>query len=257
MASLGQLTAGIAHEIKNPLNFVNNFAQLCTELADELADELTAHHQEMPEALAGSFEELLSDIRLNCQKIQEHGRRADGIVRAMMQHARGGEGERRSVDVNGLLEEYVNLAYHGMRASTPEFNVVIERDYDAAVGLVEMVPQEVGRVLINLFNNAFYAIHEKKQTADSAYVPTISVGTHRNADTVSIYIRDNGPGIDTALSKKIFEPFYTTKPTGEGTGLGLSLSYDIITQGHGGTLTVESVEGQGAAFIVTLPTSKP
>ena len=253
MASLGQLTAGIAHEIKNPLNFVNNFAALSTELADELLEELNAHPDKTVAEIRGDLDELLADLRLNTERIHEHGRRADGIVRAMMDHARGGESERRVTNVNALLDEYINLAYHGMRASTPDFNVTIERDFEEAVGEVEIVPQEIGRVFINLLNNAFYAVHRKAASAIEAYVPTVQVRTHHTADAVEIRIEDNGPGIKQALVEKIFEPFYTTKPTGKGTGLGLSLSYDIVTQGHGGMLTVESEEGEGAAFVVCLP----
>ena len=251
MASLGQLTAGIAHEIKNPLNFVNNFAELTQELTDELTQELQAYPPDNP--VLETVQEILADIRLNCQKINEHGRRADGIVRAMMQHARGGERVRRETAVNALVEEYVNLAYHGMRASRPDFNVTIERAYDEGVGAVALVAQEMGRVLINLLNNAFYAVQEKQLTADLSYTPTISVGTQRIGAWVEIRIGDNGPGIGAGFREKIFEPFYTTKPAGEGTGLGLSLSYDIVTQGHGGTMTVESEEGKGATFVMTLP----
>ena len=253
MASLGQLTAGIAHEIKNPLNFVNNFALLSTELADELAGELDAHADKTVAEVRADLDELLADLRLNTEKIEEHGKRADGIVRAMMDHARGGEVERRATDINGLLDEYINLAYHGMRAATPDFNVTIERDLDGAVGKVDLVPQEIGRVFINVLNNAFYAVHRKAASATEAYAPAVQIHTRRAADTVEIRIEDNGPGIEQTLIEKIFEPFYTTKPTGKGTGLGLSLSYDIVTQGHGGTLTVESEAGEGAAFVVCLP----
>ena len=171
----------------------------------------------------------------------------------MMQHASGGEGERRAVGVNALLEEYVNLAFHGMRANVPDFNVTIERDYDEAVGEVEMAPQDIGRVFINLLNNAFDAVHERALSHNGQYAPTVAVSTRQGEGQVEIRVDDNGSGIAEAIREKIFEPFFTTKPTGQGTGLGLSLSYDIVTQGHGGTMTVEGDEGEGAAFLVTLP----
>ena len=253
MASLGQLTAGIAHEIKNPLNFVNNFSHLSVELADDIVEAIEAHRQHLPEDVVADLEELLDDLKLNTSKIHEHGCRADGIVESMLDHARSGDGERRATDVNALLDEYLNLAYHGMRANTPDFNVTLERDYGEAVGAVEMAPQEIGRVLINLLNNAFYAVHQHSLSHDGPYTPTVSVSTRRVEGWVEICVEDNGPGIAEGLKEKIFEPFFTTKPTGSGTGLGLSLSYDIVTQGHGGTMTVESEEGRGATFVVTLP----
>ena len=253
LAGLGRLTAGIAHEIKNPLNFVNNFAALSTELADELRDELQSHRDEPVADVLDDVQDLLDDLKFNTAKIHEHGQRADSIVKSMMQHARGGEGERRATDVNRLLEEYVNLAYHGMRASTPEFNVTIECNYDEAVGEVEMVPEEVCRVFVNLINNAFYAVHERAQSSGDGYTPTVEVRTRRDGEHVEIRVRDNGTGIPETVRERIFEPFFTTKPTGEGTGLGLSLSYDIVTQGHGGTMTVESEEGEGTTFVMTLP----
>ncbi len=255
LASLGRLTAGIAHEIKNPLNFVNNFADLSIDLAEDIAGEINKHRERLPEEVATDLDEWLADLRMNTEKIHEHGQRADGIVKAMMAHARGGEGERRPTNVNGLVEEYVNLAYHGMRASTPEFNVTIEREYDEAVGAVEMMPLEVGRVFINLFKNAFDAVRERSASVQGSYAPTVTVATRRTDDHVEIQVADNGSGISEEIREKIFEPFFTTKPAGQGTGLGLSLSYDIVTQGHGGTMTVESEEGEGAAFVVTLPVS--
>ena len=253
MASLGQLTAGIAHEIKNPLNFVNNFAQLSVELADEVVQEVEAHPERSPAEVLDAVQDLLGDLKQNAEKIHEHGQRADGIVRSMLEHSRSGAGERRSVDLNGLLEEYVTLAYHGMRASDPEFDVTLEQDLDASVGQVEVAPQELGRVFINLLNNAFYAVREQAQVVAGVYAPTISVSTHRRNGSVEVRIGDNGPGVDEALQAKIFEPFFTTKPTGEGTGLGLSLSYDIVVQSHSGTLAVESTEGEGTTFVITLP----
>jgi signal transduction histidine kinase len=257
LASLGALTAGIAHEIKNPLNFVNNFAQLCAELADELDEELDANRDRPVVEFEEELKEILSDLKINAAKIEEHGRRADNIVKSMLQHSRGTVGERQTIDVNALLDEYLNLAYHGMRAQVANFNVTLERDYDAAVGTVEAVPQELGQVLINLLNNAFYAVHDRKLSDDGQYAPTVSVGTRKRKDAVEIRVQDNGSGIPEDVKAKIFEPFFTTKPTGSGTGLGLSVSYDIITQRHGGALAVESAEGQGATFVITLPVSTP
>ncbi len=253
MASLGQLTAGIAHEIQNPLNFVNNFSHLSVELAQELLEELEAHREQSVGEVLDGVKDLLADLRFNAEKIREHGRRAEGIVKGMMLHARSKPGQRRATDLNALVEEYLNLAYHGMRARQPDFNVTLEREYDEAVGEVEMVPQEMGRVFLNLLNNAFYAIYEKARAGDGSYAPTVTVATRRGAQVVEIEVQDNGPGISTDFSEKIFEPFFTTKPTGQGTGLGLSISYDIVTQGHGGTMTVESEEGSGATFVITLP----
>ncbi len=243
MASLGALTAGIAHEIKNPLNFVTNFSSLSRELVEELGEEAD------PEERAA----ILEDLKLNAEKIEEHGRRADGIVRSMMEHARTGKGERQAVDLNALVDEHVNLAYHGRRAQMPNFQVEVERDYDEAVGPVEVVPQDLGRVVLNLVGNAFDAVHEKSAQAGGAYVPMVRVRTERRGDAVVARVEDNGPGMPPAVKAKVFEPFFTTKPAGSGTGLGLSMSYDIVTQGHGGTLTAESAKGEGAAFVITLP----
>ncbi len=244
MASLGQLTAGIAHEIKNPLNFVNNFAELIEELAEELAEAL---------AQGEDVTDILLDLKQNAARIAHHGKRADDIVRSMMQHARGGTGEHAPTAINTLVEEYVNLAYHGMRASRPDFTVEVERAYDEAVDRVELVPQEIGRVLLNLLGNAFDAVYEHAARISGDYAPTVKVSTRQVNGKVEIQVSDNGPGIPTEVRDRIFEPFFTTKPTGTGTGLGLSLSYDIVTQGHGGTLTVESIEREGATFVITLP----
>lgn len=252
MASLGQLTAGIAHEIKNPLNFINNFAALSAELADELEETLENHREKLG-ADAEEVEAILSDLRLNAGKINEHGKRADGIVRSMLQHSRGKGGEREAVDVNALLDEYVSLAYHGMRAQKIDFNVTLERRFDDAVGLVPIIPQEMGRVFINILNNAFYAVHEKGQTTNGQFAPRVEVATTRRNGNIEIQIADNGPGIPEHVRQRIFEPFYTTKPTGEGTGLGLSMSYEIITQVHGGALDVSSADGEGTVFTITLP----
>ncbi len=254
MASLGRLTAGIAHEIKNPLNFVNNFSQLSVELADELREEMEANKEKTLSEVGDDLEDLLNDLKQNAEKINEHGQRVDRIVRSMMQHASGGVGEREPTDVNALVEEYVNRAYHGMRAQMPDLNVIIERDFSDDAGKIDSVPQEIGRVLLNLLGNAFDAVHEHTAKVDGAYTPTVMVSTQQVDGQVEIRVSDNGPGILPEILDRIFEPFFTTKPTGQGsTGLGLSLSYDIVSQGHGGTLTVESEEGRGATFIVTLP----
>jgi predicted ATPase/signal transduction histidine kinase len=249
MASLGQLTAGIAHEIKNPLNFVNNFAELNVELIDELTGDL----ERTPDARLATAEDTLTYLKLNSEKIREHGGRADGIVRSMMQHASGGAGERRLTEVNAIMDEYVNLAYHGVRAQQRDFNVAIERDYDPEAGEAPMVPQEMGRVFVNLLNNAFYAVRERQKTSGGGYAPRVAVRTRRSGDKVQIRIEDNGLGIPEAVRSKLFVPFFTTKPPGSGTGLGLSLSYDIVVHGHRGALSVESAEGEGAVFVITLP----
>ncbi len=252
MASLGALTAGIAHEIKNPLNFINNFAALSGELVDELREDVLAY-AEADGKKNGELEALMRDLKTNASKIEEHGRRADGIVKSMLLHSRGTPGERQEVNLNTLVEEYVSLAYHGMRAQHAGFNVAIARDYGEYVKTVEVVPQELGRVFINLLSNAFDAVHEQAARLDGHYAPAVSVRTRALGDNVEIRVRDNGPGIPAGTREKIFEPFFTTKPTGEGTGLGLSMSYDIVTQGHGGEMRVESTEGEGAAFVVMLP----
>lgn len=258
LASLGRLTAGIAHEIRNPLNFINNFATLSVERAGELIAALknlqgTLNSREMEEV-----EELINDLRFNVDRISNHGLRADGIVRGMMEHARGISGARRATDLNALVEEYVNLAFHAMRAEKSGFTCSIERDYDPNAGPVELVPQEIGRVVLNLTNNAFYSIYEKRHQAGQAhFVPTIKISTRRLNGSVEIRIADNGTGMPETTRKRIFEPFFTTKPAGHGTGLGLSLSYDIVTHGHGGKLEVESTEHEGATFILTLPSPAP
>jgi signal transduction histidine kinase len=248
MASLGSLTAGIAHEIKNPLNFINNFAEVNQELAAELQEAIDKGEP---------IDDILADLRQNASVIAEHGKRADGIVRAMMQHARGGTGEREEVDINVLVNEYVGLAYHGKRAQVPDFNVTIEEDYDETVGKISIVPQDIGRVLVNILGNAFDAIHEKAQAATEGdgepYSPTVSVSTERRGGRVTIRVADNGPGVPEEIRTKIFEPFFTTKPTGSGTGVGLSLSYDIVTKGHAGALRIETSPQGGAMFVIELP----
>lgn len=258
LASLGRLTAGIAHEIRNPLNFINNFATLSVERAEELINTLMRLQGKLGEEDLQDIQELIDDLRFNVDRISSHGQRADGIVRGMMEHARGVSGARRATDLNALVEEYVNLAYHGMRAEKPGFTCAIERDYDPNAGPVELVPQEIGRVLLNLANNAFYSVYEKRLQAGQAhFVPTLRISTRRLNGTVEIRIADNGMGMSEAVRKRIFEPFFTTKPAGYGTGLGLSLSYDIVTHGHNGNLEVESTENEGATFIVTLPSPAP
>lgn len=252
LASLGALTAGIAHEIKNPLNFINNFAGLNVELVDEIAEGLSEHP-----AARQAIQDILEDLRTSASKIEEHGRRADGIVKSMLEHSRGTKGERRPVDLNALVEEYVNLAYHGKRAQQQGFNATVERQYGEGLNAVELVPQEIGRVVLNLVGNAFDAVTEQAARlngiGDGQYAPTVTVSTRRTGARVELRVADNGTGVPASVREKVFEPFFTTKMSGDGTGLGLSLSYDIVTQGHGGTMTLESEEGKGAAFVVTLP----
>lgn len=250
MASLGQLTAGIAHEIKNPLNFVNNFSDMSRELAIELEQEIESRRDTLPGDFVEEVEDILQSLKLNAQKIYEHGRRADGIVYSMLQHSRGGEGEQQEVALNAFVEEYFNLAYHGMRARNSDFNATLVRSYDEAVGNVVIVAQDMGRVFLNLLGNAFDALEEHGAPDGN---PTVSVATERKDGIVEVRIGDNGPGIPDHVKARIFEPFFTTKPTGKGTGLGLSMSYDIVTKGHGGTLDVESEDGEGATFVVRLP----
>ena len=249
MASLGQLTAGIAHEIKNPLNFVNNFSTLSVGIVDELR----AWIEEKGGMEDPDVRELVETLKMNAAKINEHGRRADGIIRSMLEHSRTGRGEQRAVDINKLVDEYANLAYHGVRAREEGFSVALDSSYDPAIGEIEVYPQEIGRVLINLLDNAFYAVHERAGKGEAGYVPRVRVKTVGEGDVIEVWVEDNGVGIPRFARDKIFEPFFTTKPTGSGTGLGLSLSHDIVVKGHGGELTVESEEGEGARFIVRLP----
>ena len=248
LASLGELTAGIAHEIQNPLNFVNNFSEVSTELVDELAEE-----QQKPDRDPELEAELLGDLKQNLQKINHHGQRASSIVKGMLEHSRASSGEKRPTDLNALVDEYLRLTYQGMRAKDKTFNTELQTDFTPNLGLVEVVPPDIGRVLLNLFNNAFYAVQQKQKSAPADYQPTVTVSTKQTSDGIEIRVGDNGTGIPDAVKAKIFQPFFTTKPTGEGTGLGLSLSYDIITKGHGGTIEVASVEGKGTEFVVTLP----
>jgi signal transduction histidine kinase len=246
MASLGQLTAGIAHEIKNPLNFVNNFSELSVDLLDELHDAVALRRQ-------AEIDELSATLKGNLQKIVEHGKRADGIVRGMLEHSRGSDGERRSVDLNTLAEEALSLAYHGARAQDQSFNVTLERDLADGIAPITLAPQDMTRVLLNLFSNGFYAARKRQATAGGNFSPTLRVTTRDLGDAVEIRVRDNGIGIPAEIRDKLFQPFFTTKPTGEGTGLGLSISYDIVTQQHGGTITVDSQVGDHSEFTVRLP----
>ncbi len=245
MASLGELTAGIAHEIQNPLNFVNNFSDINHELSDEIIE--AAKRGDITE-----IQLLAADIKANQEKISEHGRRADGIVKGMLQHSRSSSGVMEPTDINKLADEYLRLAYHGLRAKDKSFNSALLTDFDASIGMIPVTPQDIGRVLLNLYNNAFYAVAEKKKLYSGDYEPEVFVSTRKNGTRVEIMVKDNGMGIPEKVKDKIFQPFYTTKPTGQGTGLGLSLSYDII-KAHNGAFSVESLEGQGASFTMSLP----
>ena len=254
MASLGQLTAGVAHELKNPLNFVNNFAQLSVELMDDLEDELREDPSRTVEDALEVSGDLLTDLRSNATKIREHGRRADGIIRSMLAHSRAQPGPSRSAPVNSLLKEYVGLAYHGMRAEHSGFNVDIQTDLDEQVGEVLMVPEEMGRVFLNLLDNALQAMRKRAESSDEPYDPVLSVRSRPwKGKGVRVEIGDNGTGISDEAREHVFEPFFTTKPSGEGTGLGLSLAYEIVVHGHGGKLSVETEEGAGTTFTVLLP----
>ncbi len=244
MASLGELTAGIAHEIQNPLNFVNNFSELNKEMIAELKEGISNGNYNDVKIIA-------DDIEANEDKINHHGKRADAIVKSMLQHSRQTKGAKESTDINALCDEYLRLSYHGLRAKDKDFNSDFTTDFDKATGNINIVPQDIGRVLQNLFNNAFYAVNEKKKKGGEVYKPKVSVQTKRLNDTVEIRIQDNGDGINENIVRKIFQPFFTTKPTGEGTGLGLSLSYDII-KAHGGEIKVETKEAAGTAFIIYL-----
>jgi two-component system, NtrC family, sensor kinase len=254
MASLGQLTAGIAHEIKNPLNFVNNFAGLSVELLDELKQAAEPVMAALDPDRRDEIDEVVRMLTGNLEKIAEHGRRADGIVKSMLAHSRGGSGERQSVDINALLEESLNLAFHGARAQDQNFNITLERDLDASIAPIEVVPQDVTRVFLNLFGNGFYAANKRKrETDDPAFKPTLKVTTRDAGLDVMIRIRDNGIGILPEIRDKLFQPFFTTKPTGEGTGLGLSISYEIVTREHGGTIEVDSRVDAFTEFAIRLP----
>jgi signal transduction histidine kinase len=246
MASLGELTAGIAHEIQNPLNFVNNFSEVNKELLTEMKDNLDTGNLEEAKAIA-------KDVLENEDKIIHHGKRADSIVKGMLQHSRASSGQKEATDINVMADECLRLAYHGLRAKDKSFNAKMKTDLDQSIGKINIVPQDIGRVLLNLFTNAFYSVTEKDKNHPDNYEPTVSVSTRKLKDKVEIDVKDNGMGIPKKLMDKIFQPFFTTKPTGQGTGLGLSLSYDIITKAHGGELKVETKEGEFAEFIIILP----
>ena len=262
MASLGALTAGIAHEIQNPLNFVNNFSEVSTELLDEANEELN-------EGNASEVSDILSDVRQNLEKIHHHGGRASSIVKGMLAHSRASSGDRAPTDINNLCDEYIRLSYHGLRAKDKSFNAAFETHFDESIAKVDIVPQEIGRVLLNIVNNAFYAVSSKAKSNSetlaeelpserSKYEPKVVLTTRLKssieggADGVEININDNGPGIPKEVVDKVFQPFFTTKPTGQGTGLGLSLAYDIV-KAHGGEIKVESEESKGSTFTIVLP----
>ncbi len=252
LASLGQLTAGIAHEIKNPLNFVNNFSALSNELVDELGDALKP--VALDDKKREEIDELTQMLKGNLEKVVQHGKRADSIVKNMLLHSREGSGEQRTVDLNALVEESLNLAYHGARAEKPGFNIVLKRSFDPKAGEVDVFPQEITRALLNLISNGFYAATKRKgQTNGGGYEPTLAIATNNLGDSVKIRIRDNGTGIEPDVKEKMFNPFFTTKPAGEGTGLGLSLSYDIVVKQHAGSIEVETQPGEFTEFRITLP----
>jgi signal transduction histidine kinase len=257
MASLGQLTAGIAHEIKNPLNFVNNFASLSVELLDELKQTARPAIAALGADKRAEVDEVVDMLTGNLEKITEHGKRADGIVRSMLAHSHGGSGERQSADINSLVEEALNLAYHGARAQDRDFNVTLERELDRSLAPIELVTQDITRVLLNLFGNSFYAADKRRRGAeDMTYRPVVKVVTRDLGGAVEIRVHDNGIGIAPEFRDKLFQPFFTTKPTGEGTGLGLSISWDIVTQQHGGTIAVDSKVGEFTEFTIRLPRSR-
>ena len=256
MASLGSLTAGIAHEIKNPLNFVNNFAQLSGELLDEVQELLEDPGVVIPDSIRPDVEGILGDLKMNVTKINEHGKRADGIVKGMLNHSRGKSGEMQPTDLNGMVKEFANLAYHGLRAKDSTFNVTFDAEYDSSIGQVMVVPQDLSRVILNLVNNACQASHTRKKAEGAAFSPILTLRTKNLGDQIEIRVRDNGTGIKKEHMSRLFEPFFTTKPTGEGTGLGLSLSYEIVVEEHGGEFRAESEEGKFAEFIVTIPHKK-
>ena len=257
MASLGELTAGIAHEIQNPLNFVNNFSEVNTELLEEMKEELAKGNMQLAD-------EIAVDIKQNLETILHHGKRADSIVKGMLQHSRSSTGIKEPTDINVLADEYLRLAYHGLRAKDKSFNATLKTEFDETLGKIDVVPQEMGRVILNLLTNAFYAVSEKKKriekipTADAGanktpYTPTVLISTKKRDRKVEIKVSDNGDGISKAALDKIFQPFFTTKPSGKGTGLGLSMSYEIVTKAHSGELKVENNEGEGVTFTILIP----
>jgi signal transduction histidine kinase len=257
MASLGELTAGIAHEIQNPLNFVNNFSEVNKELIAELRQEIKKGNLEGVDLIS-------KDMEVNEEKINHHGKRADAIVKGMLQHSRASSGQKEPTDINALCDEYLRLSYHGLRAKDKSFNATFKTDFDASLPEINVVPQDIGRVILNLINNAFYAVSEKQKQNIQDYEPAVWVSTRRAGSPsgaggigakIEISVKDNGPGIADHIKEKIFQPFFTTKPTGQGTGLGLSLSYDIV-KAHGGELTMKTKEDEGSKFIILLPVDR-
>ena len=246
MASLGELTAGIAHEIQNPLNFVNNFSEVNKELLIEMKDEIDRGNLTEVKSLA-------DDVIDNEEKINHHGKKADSIVKGMLQHSRSSSGVKEPTDINALCDEYLRIAYHGLRAKDKSFNATTKTEFDNTIGKINVMPQEIGRAILNLINNAFYAVDEKKKTAGDDYEPTVIVSTKKEKDKIEVKVKDNGNGISQKVLDKIFQPFFTTKPTGQGTGLGLSLAYDIV-KAHGGEIKVDTKEKEGSEFIILLPT---
>jgi signal transduction histidine kinase len=252
LASLGELTAGIAHEIQNPLNFVNNFAEVSAELLDDMKADLQA-------GKTTEAAEIADDLQVNLNKINHHGQRASAIVKGMLEHSRASTGTKVPTDLNALADEYLRLAYHGLRAKDSSFNATMETHFDPDLPKIEVIPQDIGRVLLNLINNAFYAVNQRNNAVETLhatslpYQPTVTVTTKKLENAIEISVKDNGNGIPDAIKDKIFQPFFTTKPTGQGTGLGLSLAYDIVTKGHGGTLTVSSIPGTETKFEIHLP----
>jgi signal transduction histidine kinase len=244
MASLGELTAGIAHEIQNPLNFVNNFSEVNVELIEEVKEQLAYGDWQ-------SVNETFEAIKQNAEKIRLHGKRADSIVKGMLQHSQTSTGVKEAIDINALTDEYLRLAYHGLRAKDKSFNAITETKFDNGIEKINVVPQDIGRVLLNLINNAYYTVNEKKKSKQNGYEPTVSVTTVKDNGTVKIKVKDNGNGIPQKILDKIFQPFFTTKPTGQGTGLGLSLAYDIV-KAHGGEIKVETKEHEGTEFTMVL-----
>ena len=246
LASLGELTAGIAHEIQNPLNFVNNFSEVSIELAGEMKDELATGNLQLAT-------EIASDIEQNLQKIIHHVKRADGIVKNMLQHSRNNTAEKHLTDINALADEYFRLSYHGLRAKDKSFNANMITNFDEALPKVNIIPQDIGRVLLNLINNSFYAVQLRKKKEGESFKPEVKVSTSQEGNFIKVSVLDNGLGFSEELRTKILQPFFTTKPTGEGTGLGLSLSYDIITKGHGGKIDIQSKEGEFSKFTIFIP----
>ena len=251
LASLGQLTAGIAHEIKNPLNFVNNFSALSMELVGEMNEVLTG--ATLDRKIRGELEELAQTLKSNLEKVVQHGKRADAIVKNMPQHSREGAGEHRPTDINAIVDESLNLAYHGARAEKAGFSIAFQRDLDPSVGMADVYPQEITRALLNLISNGFYATTKRRAEVGDGFEPMLSAATKNLGDKVEIRIRDNGTGIPEGVKEKIFNPFFTTKPSGEGTGLGLSMSHDVIVKQHGGSIDVETEPGVFTEFKIVLP----